>query len=319
MDRRQQGPPSGGEGGEVPCHAGGEAVSAHRAPLRALDSTIPPSPKQEVLLRLAATPARALPLEARAERCRAMRELRPCGRTVHHCLLPCRHACLCGECAQRCSACPVCRCPIGVPASAAAASPAAASAAGVAAGVAAGEEGSARQSGERIHIRLYDACVDAGLVSPLKDVVKDSGWGGGAAGGAAGGGGGGIGGLGADAQGCPMDVRRLFALFDIALDRGLVTLICHCEWGEGYGGPEQQGPGGGRSGVGGRDMVGRSSRGLGADAQGCPMDVRRLFALFDIALDRGLVTLICHCEWGEGYGGPEQQGPGGGRSGVSHG
>lgn len=65
--------------------------------------------QDEVLDRFASISPRQLYYEAKLEKCRALKDLRTCGRNVQHCLTSCGHACLCMECAQRTKICPVCR------------------------------------------------------------------------------------------------------------------------------------------------------------------------------------------------------------------
>ncbi|KAG0627597.1 hypothetical protein M758_2G213700 [Ceratodon purpureus] len=67
--------------------------------------------KQAALERLALLEPRELSVEAKTETCRATRDLRSCGRPVHHVLSTCGHACLCVECLQRSDSCPICRTP----------------------------------------------------------------------------------------------------------------------------------------------------------------------------------------------------------------
>ncbi|XP_028762702.1 E3 ubiquitin-protein ligase HOS1-like [Neltuma alba] len=76
--------------------------------------------------------------EAKIERCRATRDLRSCGRYVHHLLNSCGHASLCAECSQRCDICPICRIPIP-------------------------------KTGTRLCQRLYYQCIEAGLISKRCD------------------------------------------------------------------------------------------------------------------------------------------------------
>jgi hypothetical protein len=76
--------------------------------------------------------------EAKVERCRATRDLRSCGRYVHHVLNSCGHASLCEECSQRCDICPICRNPIP-------------------------------KSGTKLRHRLYYECMEAGLISKRCD------------------------------------------------------------------------------------------------------------------------------------------------------
>lgn len=76
--------------------------------------------------------------EAKIERCRATRDLRSCGRYVHHLLNSCGHASLCAECSQRCDICPICRVPVP-------------------------------KAGPRVCQRLYYQCIEAGLISKRCD------------------------------------------------------------------------------------------------------------------------------------------------------
>ncbi|KAG5123238.1 hypothetical protein JHK82_029975 [Glycine max] len=93
---------------------------------------------QEALEHLASIDLIELCKEAKVERCRATRDLRSCGRYVHHVLNSCRHASLCEECSQRCDICPICRIPIS-------------------------------KSGAKVHLRLYYECIEAGLISKRCD------------------------------------------------------------------------------------------------------------------------------------------------------
>jgi hypothetical protein len=54
--------------------------------------------REQVLERLALLDPQELIEEAKVEVCRATRDLRSCGRPVHHVLAGCGHACLCAEC-----------------------------------------------------------------------------------------------------------------------------------------------------------------------------------------------------------------------------
>ncbi len=94
--------------------------------------------REQVLERLAVSEPRELLEEAKVELCRATRDLRSCGRVVHHVLSSCGHASLCVECRKRCDYCPICRTPVSSSTSAAAAAP--------------------------DRLRLYELCVEAGLV-----------------------------------------------------------------------------------------------------------------------------------------------------------
>lgn len=93
---------------------------------------------QETLEHLAAIDLIELCKEAKVERCRATRDLRSCGRYVHHVLNSCGHASLCEECSQRCDICPICRVPIP-------------------------------KSGTKLRHRLYYECMEAGLISKRCD------------------------------------------------------------------------------------------------------------------------------------------------------
>ncbi|KAI4311641.1 hypothetical protein MLD38_036520 [Melastoma candidum] len=76
--------------------------------------------------------------EVKIEHCRAPRDLRNCGRYVHHILNSCGHASLCKECTPRCDLCPICRTPIP-------------------------------KSLDAIRLRLYYECIEAGLISKRCD------------------------------------------------------------------------------------------------------------------------------------------------------
>ncbi|CAK8539507.1 unnamed protein product [Lathyrus sativus] len=93
---------------------------------------------QETLEHLASIDLIELCKEAKVERCRATRDLRSCGRYVHHVLNSCGHASLCEECSQRCDICPICRVPIP-------------------------------KSGTKLRHRLYYECMEAGLISKRCD------------------------------------------------------------------------------------------------------------------------------------------------------
>ncbi|XP_014521057.1 E3 ubiquitin-protein ligase HOS1 isoform X1 [Vigna radiata var. radiata] len=93
---------------------------------------------QDTLEHLASIDLIDLCKEAKVERCRATRDLRSCGRYVHHVLNSCGHASLCEECSQRCDICPICRVPIS-------------------------------KSGAKLHLRLYYECIEAGLISKRFD------------------------------------------------------------------------------------------------------------------------------------------------------
>ncbi|KAL5750875.1 hypothetical protein ACOSP7_025478 [Xanthoceras sorbifolium] len=89
---------------------------------------------QEALEHLASIDLSELRYEAKVERCRATRDLRSCGRYVHHVLNSCGHASLCTECSQRCDFCPICRIPVP-------------------------------KEGDRFRLRLFYECIEAGLIS----------------------------------------------------------------------------------------------------------------------------------------------------------
>ncbi|XP_056160483.1 E3 ubiquitin-protein ligase HOS1 isoform X3 [Syzygium oleosum] len=93
---------------------------------------------REALEHLASVDLVDLCNEAKIERCRATRDLRSCGRYVHHVLNSCGHASLCAECSQRCDHCPICRTQIP-------------------------------KSGNRLRLRLYYECIEAGLISKRCD------------------------------------------------------------------------------------------------------------------------------------------------------
>ncbi|CAH8361395.1 unnamed protein product [Eruca vesicaria subsp. sativa] len=95
-------------------------------------------PVQEALRHLASINLRELCNEAKAEHCRATRNLTLCGRSVNYALKPCGHASLCEECSQRCDVCPICRC-------------------------------SLPRTGDKLRLRLYYQCVEAGLISSAYD------------------------------------------------------------------------------------------------------------------------------------------------------
>ncbi|KAF3508611.1 hypothetical protein F2Q69_00001966 [Brassica cretica] len=83
-------------------------------------------PVQEALRHLASINLRELCNEAKAEHCRATRNLALCGRSVRHALIPCGHASLCKECCPKVDVCPI----------------------------------------YKLRLRLYHECVEAGLISP---------------------------------------------------------------------------------------------------------------------------------------------------------
>jgi E3 ubiquitin-protein ligase HOS1 len=89
--------------------------------------------REQVLERLALLDPQELIEEAKVEVCRATRDLRSCGRPVHHVLTGCGHACLCAECRKRCDYCPICRTPVS-------------------------------NKSVPDQLRLYELCVEAGLV-----------------------------------------------------------------------------------------------------------------------------------------------------------
>lgn len=97
---------------------------------------------------MAVSEPRELLEEAKVELCRATRDLRSCGRVVHHVLSSCGHASLCVECRKRCDYCPICRTPVSSNNSCSSTSSAAAA---------------------PDRLRLYELCVEAGLV------VQDNG------------------------------------------------------------------------------------------------------------------------------------------------
>ncbi|XP_002531460.2 E3 ubiquitin-protein ligase HOS1 isoform X1 [Ricinus communis] len=93
---------------------------------------------QEALEHLASIDLIELCSEAKVERCRAIRDLRSCGRYVQSVLVSCGHASLCSECSQRCDLCPICRVPIP-------------------------------KNSNRLRLRLYYECIEAGLISKKYD------------------------------------------------------------------------------------------------------------------------------------------------------
>lgn len=120
---------------------GGTTVTG-AAVSRSCSSTLQPNYSsrlvQETLEHLASIDLIELCKEAKVERCRATRDLRSCGRYVHHVLNSCGHASLCEECSQRCDICPICRSPIP-------------------------------KSGTKLRHRLYYECMEAGLISKRCD------------------------------------------------------------------------------------------------------------------------------------------------------
>ncbi|WJX60487.1 RING-type E3 ubiquitin transferase [Trifolium repens] len=131
MDRKLNG------GTTVSSSSSGAAAVA-----RSFSTTVQPNYSsrlvQETLEHLAAIDLIELCKEAKVERCRATRDLRSCGRYVHHLLNSCGHASLCEECSQRCDICPICRIPIP-------------------------------KSGTKLRHRLYYECMEAGLISKRCD------------------------------------------------------------------------------------------------------------------------------------------------------
>ncbi|CAL0314315.1 unnamed protein product [Lupinus luteus] len=113
-------------------------VSSISSNARSSSSTLQPNYSsrlvQETLEHLASIDLIDLCKEAKVERCRATRDLRSCGRYVHHLLNSCGHASLCEECSQRCDNCPICRIPIP-------------------------------KTGARLRLRLFYECIEAGLIS----------------------------------------------------------------------------------------------------------------------------------------------------------
>ncbi|CAN6814833.1 unnamed protein product [Brassica oleracea] len=92
-------------------------------------------PVQNFCRHLASINLRELCNEAKAEHCRATRNLALCGRSVRHALIPCGHASLCKECCPKVDVCPICRCRLP-------------------------------KTGDKLRLRLYHECVEAGLISP---------------------------------------------------------------------------------------------------------------------------------------------------------
>lgn len=93
---------------------------------------------QEALEHLSSIDLIELCNEVKIEHCRAPRDLRSCGRYVHHVLNSCGHASLCKECTPRCDLCPLCRTPIP-------------------------------KSPDAQRLRLYYECIEAGLISKRCD------------------------------------------------------------------------------------------------------------------------------------------------------
>ncbi|PNY06846.1 E3 ubiquitin-protein ligase hos1-like protein [Trifolium pratense] len=134
---------------------GGTTISSSSSGAAAISRSFSPTVEpnyssrlvQETLEHLAAIDLIELCKEAKVERCRATRDLRSCGRYVHHVLNSCGHASLCEECSQRCDICPICRIPIP-------------------------------KSGTKLRHRLYYECMEAGLISKrnftdITDVCMD--------------------------------------------------------------------------------------------------------------------------------------------------
>ncbi|KAJ7944718.1 E3 ubiquitin-protein ligase HOS1 [Quillaja saponaria] len=128
MDRRLNGPTIASSS----AAGGGVARSSYPA----LQPNYSSRAVQEALEHLASIDLIDLCKEAKVECCRATRDLRSCGRYVHHVLNTCGHASLCAECSQRCEICPICRIPIA-------------------------------NSGTRL--RLFYECIEAGLISKRCD------------------------------------------------------------------------------------------------------------------------------------------------------
>ncbi|KAI9076548.1 hypothetical protein K1719_041534 [Acacia pycnantha] len=124
MDRRLNGPNGG-------------AASTRSSPTT-LQPNYSNQSVQEALEILASIDLIDLCKEAKIERCRATRDLRSCGRYVHHLLNSCGHASLCAECSQRCDICPICRIPVP-------------------------------KTSTRLCQRLYYQCIEAGLISKRCD------------------------------------------------------------------------------------------------------------------------------------------------------
>lgn len=131
MDRKPNGVTS------LPSNSsGGAAVTRSSSPT--LQPNYSSRLVQDTLEHLATIDLIELCKEAKVERCRATRDLRSCGRYVHHVLNSCGHASLCEECGQRCDICPICRVPIP-------------------------------KSGGKLRLRLYYECMEAGLISKRCD------------------------------------------------------------------------------------------------------------------------------------------------------
>ncbi|KAI4327152.1 hypothetical protein L6164_019648 [Bauhinia variegata] len=129
MDRKLNGP-------TVTVSSTGGAATSRSSP--ALQPNYSSRSVQEALGHFASIDLTELCKEAKVERCRATRDLRSCGRYVHHVLSSCGHASLCAECSQHCDICPICRIPIP-------------------------------KSGTKPRLRLYYECIEAGLISKRCD------------------------------------------------------------------------------------------------------------------------------------------------------
>ncbi|KAL9250258.1 E3 ubiquitin-protein ligase HOS1-like protein, partial [Drosera capensis] len=119
----------------VPCDAGsGANASRFRSSFAAPLPDYGNKAVQDVLRHLASTDLVELCNEAKVEHCRAIRDLRSCGRPVESVLQSCGHPSLCEECSQRCDYCPICRSPLP-------------------------------KNGNKLRLRLYYECIKAGLIS----------------------------------------------------------------------------------------------------------------------------------------------------------
>ena len=160
-------------------------------------------------------------------RCRSMRELHACGSEVRHSLLSCGHASICIDCAHRFPTCPTCRVPVilytsnlpptgGSPPQGIANTP---YKSGNPIDDVNAVTPSHRSVKSCLQLRLYDACLEAGLIIRPERSRKvhflETGRQ--------------RNGESDEVANQPVDVQRLVGLFNVALDHGLVPVICSCE------------------------------------------------------------------------------------------